>query len=76
MNVTAALRSFWSKQFAAWLAVFVPAFTVAALALDAASVPTWIVFGLGIVFGDVIDPVVDWFTDWYVADRRLGGVEP
>ena len=67
------LKSALSIEFAAWLAVFIPAFVAITLVLRPLGLPTWAVLGIGMLFGEATDIGVDWFTERY--NRRVNGVE-
>ncbi|ELZ41874.1 hypothetical protein C472_00484 [Halorubrum tebenquichense DSM 14210] len=62
-----------SIEFAAFLAVFVPSFVFLSLLLEPLQMPTWAVLGLGMLFGEVTNRAVDWFTERYA--RRVGATE-
>mgnify|MGYP000291173458 CR=1 FL=1 len=66
-------RMISSKQFWAWMLVFIPAFSAAIIVLDVFDVGTLGVFLAGIVFGEVSNRVVSWFTEWLVLEDRVDG---
>ena len=67
------LNAMLSIEFAAFLAVFVPSFVFLAMVLEPLRLPTWAVLALGMLFGEVTDHAVDWFSERYV--RRVGVTE-
>ena len=69
-----ALKSMVSIEFAAWMAVFVPAFVALTLVLRPLGLPTWTVLGLGMLFGNLAERTNSWFTERY--KRRVKGFEP
>lgn len=64
------LKSAASVQFATWVVLFAGSFIVAVQALDALGVGTTIAFAAGIVFGELTDHAVGYFTDWYLAEQK------
>ena len=65
------VQSLTSVEFATWIGVFVPLFVASVLVLRALSLPTMAVFVAGIVFSEVSNRAVGWFSERYV--RRRGG---
>ncbi len=66
------LKSVLSIEFVTWLAAFVPAFVALTLLLGSLDLPTWVVLAAGMLFGEIADRAVDWFTERY--HRRVRGV--
>ena len=58
-----------SKQFALWVAVFVPGFVISVIVLDALNLATVWIFVAGIAFGEIFNRAVNWFSDWWIVEN-------
>jgi len=67
---------FRSKQFAGWMLVAVPAFTVVALVAEGLALRPWLAVALGMVLSEPLDAVRDWFIDWWEAEQEVESVAP
>ena len=67
-------KSAFSIQFVTWVIAFTVGFIVAVMALESLGAGTTVTFLAGIVFGEISDKVVDYFTDWYIAEKTASEV--
>lgn len=64
-------RALWSPQFGFWMLIWVP-FTVGVIyTLIRIDLAVQWVFFIGIFHSQVSDRAVNWFTEWYVLDKKV-----
>lgn len=60
-----------NRQAAYWLAFSTTAFVLVAVILQALSVGPAIALGIGVLFTEVTDPVLQWFLDWREVEEEV-----
>ena len=66
-------QSMASKQFVAYLILFLAGWVLALTALDRVAIGTHGAFFAGAGFGIVGHKVGEWFSDWWAAEQRAVG---
>lgn len=60
-----------NRQAAYWLVFSTTAFVLVALILQALSVGPAIALGIGVLFTEVTDPVLQWFLNWREVEEDV-----